>query len=148
MDAFVAGAWRTARRGEIYIGGQWRRLTRAEAYITSAWRNTLSFVAPMTLTATPSVAGYRSTPKPTAGTVITDIATATPSGGAMPYQYSWTASAGVTIGSPANASTNFSAYLVGDSERDATATVTCTDTFGSVATASVSLYFVNQSSFA
>lgn len=145
MDAFVAGAWRNPRRGEIFIGGQWRRLTRGEGYLTSNWRSVLSFVPPMTLSAPSEATGYRTSQKPSSGSVMTNYVTATPSGGAMPYRYAWTATNGVIITNPSQASTAFVLSMGPESYVEASANVTCTDAFGTVATATLSLYFTNQS---
>lgn len=145
MDAFIAGAWRDPRRGEIYIGGQWRRLTRGEGYLTNNWRQTLSFVPPLTLSVPSEATGYRTSQKPTSGQVTTNIVTATPSGGAMPYRYVWSAGSGVTITNPSQASTAFTKFMGPESYEEIPASVTCTDAFGSVATATLTLYFTNQS---
>lgn len=144
MDAFIAGAWRTARRGEVFASGQWRRLTRAEAYLGGQWRQVVTFVPPLSLSVTPLVEGYRSSQKPSAGVVTTNFAIATPNGGTGPYRYQWSAS-GVTFSSPTNASTNLSATLAAESEFSGPGRVTCADSLGTVATADFMFYFQNQS---
>lgn len=146
MDAFISGAWRKVARGEVFIGGAWRRIVRAEAYINGAWRSVASFVPPLSLTTTGSVNGYRYSQRPTSAVVTSDPATATPNGGTAPYRYSWQITEGsVTINSPSMATTTFSANLPGNSQREAVALVTCTDSSGAVATGTVQISLSNDS---
>lgn len=145
MEAFIAGAWRSIGRGEIYIGGQWRRFTRGEAYIGGQWRSIAVFVSPLTVTA-PDVIGTRTTSKPSSGVVVTNVSTATPSGGLSPHTYVWSITSGsASIGSPTGASTSFSKTLSANTEAEATAHVVCTDALGATAAASITLTFSNYS---
>lgn len=145
MDAFVAGAWRTAARGEAFIGNTWRRVTRAEAYIGGQWRQILSFAPPLSLSAPTPIYGSRSPSKPTPGNVVA-YASAVPSGGVAPYRYHWQLMEGqVNISSPQNSATSINYALQANSEADGLLRVTCTDAMGSVAVADVMFYLSNQS---
>lgn len=144
-EVFFSGAWRTPSRGEVLIGGSWRRVTRAEVYVGGNWRTAVQFTPPLSLNVTPAVSGYRYAPKPTTATVFSDYAQATPVGGSGPYRYSWSVSGGFSIGTPTQAATNFSATVPGNSERTATASVTCTDAFGNVASGTVEISLINDS---
>lgn len=147
MEVFFSGAWRTPKRAELVIGGAWRTITRGEAVLNGNWHTIASFVPPLSLTVNPLYAdGRRVTPKPTSGSVVTNIITATPNGGAGPYYYVWSIISGTAIiTSPNTASTSFSAILPPESEREAVAQVTCTDSNGHVASEQVSISFINSS---
>lgn len=148
MDTFIAGAWRTPVRGEIYIGGAWRRLTRGEMYVGDAWHATTSFTPALSLGVTPEVFGYRNSAKPTPGTVRTEYATATPTGGSPPFTYLWTITSGTaSITSPTQASTTFSAFLGADQVSNATAHVICTDGLGASVSGDTDIEFSNMSDF-
>lgn len=137
MDAFIAGAWRTPSRGEVLIGGAWKRLTRAEAYVGGRWRSVLTFVAPVSASVNPSaVEGTINPPSPRTRTVFSETATATPFGGQGPYTYAW-AGMGVTVATPSQAATQFSALVPAESTVEGSASVTVTDAGGNTAVASV-----------
>lgn len=145
MDVFASGAWRTPGRAEVYIGGAWRRVTRAEVYIGGVWRTAVRFTSPMIITVTPTVSGYRYAAKPTTATVTSDYAQVTPTGGVAPYSYVWTESSGMSISNPAQAFTTFSATVAGNSERNGSASVTCTDAVGNTASGNTEISLINDS---
>lgn len=143
MEAFVAGAWRQIARGEIYIGGQWRRLTRAEGYIGAQWRSVATFTPTLSVSIEPNYAqGYANPLHPVGQTITTNAVAATPSGGLGPYSYAW--SGGNT---PSNAVNSFTRFVPADSDITDSASVTVTDALGATASATVDLYFSNQSQF-
>jgi len=147
MDAFISGAWRSAKRAEVYISGGWRKITRAEAFINGAWRSVLSFAPPMTVSVSPSFANGVQTPsRPQNATITSNSVQATPSGGTPPYRYSWIITAGDGYPTaPNNALTAFAATLSSDEETQGGATVTCTDAMGVTATGQCSYYLYNRS---
>lgn len=141
MEAFIAGAWRQARRGEILIGGQWRRVLRAEAYLSGQWRSVATFVPPLTVSAN-DVSG--SITRITADLVVSSVSVATPAGGSPPYTYSWSMLNGFAVpSSPASASTSFTEFVDPYQWSFSTARVTCTDSGGSVATADIGITLQN-----
>lgn len=145
MEAFISGQWRTPTRGEVYIGGTWRRLSRIEVYINGAWRSAAKFIQPLTLRVSPNpVLGSGGGPKPLSRIVSSEAASALPTGGLAPYQYSWAVTSGnVTVRSPTMSSTDFYATLGPNEYRVANATVTCTDALGSVANATLRIELSN-----
>lgn len=144
MDAFISGGWRTPKRGEVLLGGAWRRITRGEVFRAGQWRTCLSFIGPLSLNVTPFVQGFAVGSRFRPETVTTEKAVATPTGGAAPYRYSWSAS-GVTILSQTMASTAFSASVGPGQTISGVATVTCTDSFGSTAVGQTEYYLYNES---
>lgn len=147
MDAFISGAWRTAKRGEVLIGGAWRRITRAEVYRSGTWRSCLSFVPPLSVSVSPASAdGTVNPPRPSAATVTSNQVQATPSGGAAPYRYAWSVlDGGATATSPNMAATAFRAFLGSEQNTSGTARVTCTDNSGNTAVADIPYFLYNQS---
>lgn len=145
MDAFISGGWRTPARGEVLIGGTWRRITRAEVYRGDQWRACLSFVPPLSLNVTPYVDGTVYTGARRPAVVTSSMATATPVGGAMPYTYSWTVTGGAAALAPNMASTAFRATVPYGGEVSGTATVVCTDRFGSTASGQTQYFLYNES---
>ena len=145
MDAFISGAWRTVRRGEVTIGGAPRVITRGEVYRSGTWREAASFIPPLSLNVSPAyVSGIAVTPKPTTRTVYTNYATATPVGGRGPYSYSWIVG-GASAETPSNATTRIFSSLGANQEKTGIATVTCTDSAGTTASAQVEYYLSNES---
>lgn len=137
MDAYIGGAWRSVGSGDVYIDGQWRRLTRSEQYVGGVWKTGDRFLIPLTASATIGVTGLG------VGTVTTEPATATPSGGLAPYTYSWSRISGTygTPNNPASATTTFYARIPPGTIQTATFRCTVTDSLGSTATADVSATF-------
>lgn len=139
MDAFISGAWRTLKRAEVVIGGQFRRLTRIEAYINGQWRSVAKFLSPLTVSAN-NVNGYSY-----GTTYVSNYSTATPNGGLGPYRYQWTRTSGTVNLSTANQATaTFSATVPYYQGAYATATVTCTDSLGNVASANITVYLYSE----
>lgn len=148
LESFFSGVWRAPSRGEVVFGGAFRRLTRGEAYINGQWRPTFTFIPPLSLTATPRISGSRYTQKPTNGIVTSNYATATPSGGAGPFNYSWGVIDGpATIGTPDSAVTNVSAFVAANNAVEGNIIVQCTDSLGSQASAIVGYTLTNGSNF-
>jgi len=147
MDAFISGAWRTAKRGEVFVAGSWRRITRAEIYTGGQWRRCLSFTPPMTVAISPLTPSGASYPRfPSTQRVTTQQIRATPTGGAMPYSYVWTVLSGGATPDVANmALTTVSAPVPPDSLVQGNVQVTCTDIEGNVAVAQVPYYLHNYS---
>ena len=146
MDAFISGAWRTVRRGQVTIGGAPRTITRGEVYRSGIWHEAASFIPPLSLSVSPtSVSGIAYAIKPTRRNVYTDTATATPIGGRGPYSYTWFV-AGASAEAPTNASTRIFANLGANQQITGIATVTCTDSAGTTASAQVDYYLSNESS--
>src|SRR5690349_3453812 len=138
-DLRVGGSWRSITRGEMYRGGSWRTLTRGEIYKGGAWHPLFSFIQPMSVSVSPNPVtrtGHRSP-------VVSVNVTATPTGGAAPYTYSWSVTGGITATAPTNAVTTMSASLVDGSTASGTATVTVTDSLGTVATDSTPVTLTN-----
>lgn len=147
MEAFVDNAWKGVTGAEAFIGGGWRNVVRAEAYIDGQWRTVLSFAPPLTVQTPSEISGYRSAPKPTAGTV-TAYVDALPNGGTAPYKYQWVVVEGsVSLGNPNSAGTSVSAYLPAETDTSGIIQVTCTDANGIVAVSQVMFYLYNQSEF-
>jgi len=145
MDAFISGGWRTPARGEVLLGGAWRRISRAEVYRGGAWRPCLSFVPPLALDVTPFVEGGARSQTARPATVTSSPATATPLGGTGPYSYVWTINGGAFVTAPNMASTQFRATIPAGGELNGTATVVCTDAFGSTASGQTQYSLYNQS---
>jgi len=144
MDAFVSGAWRTAKRAEVLINGNWRQVTRAECYLNGQWRTILSFASPLSVSSY-DVDGVVYNRKP--ALVTSRTATATPTGGTGPYSYSWIiTSGGATVVSPNMATTAFREVIPPGEYMFSTARVTCTDVFGTVATADITITLSNEGS--
>ena len=144
MDAFISGAWRTVRRGEVVIGGTSRSVTRAEVYRSGTWRSAVAFTSPMSLFAN-NVSGIgRNRGKPVS--VVSSTSQATPTGGLGPYTYSWTIlSGGAVASSPNMAATTFRQTVAADTTEVSTARVTCTDVLGTTATADIGITLINES---
>lgn len=142
MDAFISGAWRTPRRGEVLIGGAWRTITRGEQYRSGAWKRIVAFTSPLSVTAF-DVYGEANNRKPVS--VTSQGTRATPQGGTGPYSYSWVITeGGATIVSPNMASTTFR-QLVGPGQQfDSFARVTCTDALGFTAQATINIVMSNE----
>jgi hypothetical protein len=139
MDAYIGGAWRSVASGDVRIDGQWRRLTRCEAYIGGAWRTGKTFTPPLSVSISPTTLNAISLASP----VISEGATATPTGGLGPYTYSWTRITG-TLGSatsPTLASTNFAAFTSDGESGSSTFRCTVTDSRSSTATADITVFF-------
>lgn len=146
MDAFISGAWRTVRRGEVTIGGAPRVITRGEVYRSGTWRECASFIPPLSLNVSPAyVSGTLVAPKPVTRTIYTNYTAATPVGGRGPYSYSWVVG-GASAESPATATTRIFSSLGPNQEKTGIATVTCTDSAGTTASAQVEYYLSNESS--
>ena len=146
MDAFISGAWRTAKRGEVFVAGSWRRITRAEIYRDGQWRRCLSFAPPMTVSVSPSTASGGYTGRfPASRRVTTQNLTATPVGGTGPYSYAWTVTSGAaTANSPSMAVTTLSAQLAPDSVDVGNVRVVCTDAQGNTAIGLADYYLYNE----
>lgn len=150
MDARKNGAWVSPTTAEAYRGGAWRTLKYGEAYYGGAWRQIVSFVAPYTaLSISPSAPAASSF---TSDTITSKTIVATPNGGLGPFTYSWvllssSGLTGVTINSPSNAGTTFTATVGGVGE-SGTATFRCTatDSFGTGQSATVAVYFEHSPS--
>ena len=144
MDAFISGAWRTVRRGEVTIGGAPRLITRVEVYRSGAWYRDARFTSPLTVTA-PSVDGTVFSQRGSAY-VTSSPSQATPSGGLSPYSYLWSITSGtVTSNTPTSASNTFAATVNFNSTKTATARVTCTDALGATAFADITITLNNES---
>lgn len=135
---FIGGAWRTAKARKKYIGGAWRTATRRMIYIAGAWHNAETYVLPLSASASPTDASGTATGKGNL-TITTNTVTVTPIGGLAPFSYSWSASPGITITNPGNATTAFSKLMSPFQETIASATCTITDALGTTATADVSI---------
>ena len=134
----VGGAWKEITGGSIRVSGSWRRLRAIKVYSGAAWRTVATFADALSLSASPSTAtrtGFNATVS--AGPVI-----ATPTGGASPFTYAWVKQSGgnITAASPASSQTVFRGTTMAiDETRAAVFRCTCTDAFGSTATADVSV---------
>lgn len=145
MEAFISGAWRTIRRGEVTVGGSPRTITRVEIYKDGAWRNAARFTSTLTVSAF-GVSGYNFNTNNRPARVTSDTAQATPSGGLGPYSYAWTIISGsAAANSPNMAATSFSQTVTSGVTEDSIARVTCTDSLGSVATADITVSLTNES---
>lgn len=144
MEGFIAGAWRSFGRAEIYIGGAWRRLTRIEGYIGGQWRTAATFIQPLTVSVIPPETFGSQTPfKPSIQVVTTNSVTARPSGGLAPYTYSWDGAPDPI--NPNSATTSFRRTLPPETSQTRTYHVTVTDSLGNVATDSAGASFDNHS---
>jgi len=145
MDAFIAGGWRTPKRGEVLIGGAWRTITRGEQYRSGAWKRIAAFVSPMSVTAndaTGSIVNRKPAP------VTSNFSIATPTGGLAPYSYAWTIIEGsaVTL-TPNNAATQFRGVVAPGNDTYSIARVVCTDALGTTATTTVGISLFNEGQF-
>jgi hypothetical protein len=134
------GAWRDVPNGRIRINNNWRPLTRILVFNEGAWRSSSIFVSPLSLAIAPtSVSGIITAP----GTVTTNVASSTPTGGLAPFTYSWVRISGVSASptSPTNAATSFNFFLDTPGTASAVFRCTVTDALGSTATADVTAIF-------
>lgn len=140
MRARADGAWREVEGGQVYVAGAWRQLSEARAYISGAWETVATFIPSLSLEITPTIVGASITG---AGVATSNAATATPTGGSAPFTYSWARVGGVSGSpdSPTNATTTFSKTLGNGDETGETFRCTCTDSFGTTATADISVTF-------
>jgi hypothetical protein len=141
MKVRLGGAWRDIVGARIYSSGSWRSLKSIKVYFDGSWRDVANFTAgagTITLTlSTSSISATRRTSNVNSGQI-----TATPSGGQVPYTYAWVKQSGDSISAtnPTSAITSFQATgMAVDETRNAVFRCTCTDTFGSSATADVSV---------
>ena len=136
LKVIVGSTTKDAARASVYPSTTAKRATRIEAWNGSAWKLVQSFAPPMTLAITPNgVEGITSFPFPVV--VVSDSATATPTGGVGPYTYVWTISAPISPDTPNAASTTFSAPVSPGSPESGTATCTATDSLGTTTSATV-----------
>ena len=128
----VSGAWKTVASGKVRIGGAWKQIASCQVYTGGAWKEVTGFAPAMTASISPSDAvGYIFG----AGTVTSEAATCTPSGGTAPYTYSWVILYGdATATNPTSASTAFSQVVNYDTVTGS-AQCTVTDANGTAATA-------------
>lgn len=138
MRVRISGAWRDVQSGRVRIGGAWKEITGARCYVGDAWKEIQGFIAPLSVTVSPNVVegnGF-------AGTVTTENAAATPSGGRAPYTYAWSYVSGDTNFS-ATASTSaltaFQITMAGGSDANSDWRVTVTDALGATATDTVTI---------
>lgn len=145
MRAFNAGAWRTPDAGQIRVSGAWRSVTKITGYIGGAWRDVVTFVQPLTASASISdVSGFAVGPSD--AFVTTETVTVTPSGGQGPYTYAWTRTSGSgSANAPASATTSFTDFVAVDAANVATFQCLVTDSLGTTTTVSVGATFANSS---
>jgi hypothetical protein len=141
MKVRVNGAWKDVSAGRVRVGGQWKALTEARAYISGAWETIATFIPDLSLSApaSESVTIFGS------GTATTVPVTATPTGGQTPFTYSWArvgAGSGTAV-SPTSATTRFSRAMGTGDDVTEVFRCTCTDAFGTTATADVSVDFTS-----
>lgn len=132
------GVLRTITAGSIQDGATLRPLRAIQIMDGATLRTVASFVAPMTVAASPTeVIGTD-----TGSTVTSQSATVTPTGGGAPYTYAWVRNTGsATINSPTSATTTFTETGLAVSElRTSTFTCTVTDASGQTATANVTAF--------
>jgi len=139
-DIRVGGSWHTITHGEMYRGGSWRTLTRGEIYKSGAWHTLFYFIQPMSVSISPDFVSKVSRTSPVTSVDVTT----TPSGGAAPYTYAWSTSAGITATAPTNAVTKMTAALGDGDTVSGTASVTVTDSLGTTAGDSVPVTLTNQ----
>ena len=141
MQGRIGGAWRTPTACKAYVGGQYRSIKAIKAFVDGSWRDVANFTTgggTITLTASASSVtrtGFNSSIQ--AGPVLV-----TPAGGQSPYTYAWTRESGALISATSanSAQTYFRASNMSElEERNAVFRCTCTDAFGSTATADVSV---------
>jgi hypothetical protein len=142
MQIRKGGAWRTTASAQAYINGAWRTILNGKCFKGGKWRDACNFTVP---TPTPSP-----TPTPTPGLslavspsssyvisadpiVVSDPITATPSGGAAPYNYVWSIvysdGHSFTI-TPNSATTAVRATLTSGATASCTIHCVCTDNTG------------------
>lgn len=145
LKVVVSGVEKTAARASVIINGVAKAARRVEAWNGSAWKLVQSFAGPLSLSVSPEeVTGQEFSGAP--AYVTSSNATATPSGGQGPYTYSWAmlTGTGFTINTPTKASTSFSGTVNSPGAKLGTARCTCTDVFGTTATADVSIILQNS----
>lgn len=129
---------------KVMLGGTLRTIKQVKVMESDTLRTVASFATPLSLSISPNPVtgdGFSGVP-----TVVTSgSATATPAGGLGPYSYSWVmlTGTGFSIGNPTNASTSFSATVNSPGIKNGSARCTCTDLFGTTATADVSITLTN-----
>lgn len=144
LKVIVGSATKDAARAAVYPSTTAKRVNRIEAWNGSAWKLVQSFLTELTASASPSSAsgaGGGFSPE----VVTTNTVTITPAGGQAPYSYFWTLleGSGVTIGSPATASTSFSTYLTVGNVATDTARCTVVDSLSSSVTVDVPVSLTN-----
>lgn len=134
----VGGAWKDISGGSVRVSGSWRRLTAIKAYFDSAWRTVAVFADSLSLSLSAS-----SISRTGANSTVTSAAVlATPTGGSSPFTYAWAKQSGglISATNPTSAQTTFRATNMTDQEeRSAVFRCTCTDAYGSTATADVTV---------
>lgn len=134
--ANIGGTWRKSTLWEN-VGGTWRKLT-PWVNVGGAWKKDPSpSDQTLAVAASPdSVSGAIS--RPGSGIATTNEATASVTGGAAPYTYTWNSSDGVMVATAATSpTTRFSAPVDGGDALFDTFTVLVTDAKGQTATATV-----------
>jgi hypothetical protein len=151
VKALDAGSvLRTISKMRVLDGSTLRNIVRMKVMDTGATLRTVAtFATPLSVSITPPTLYKESY---AANVLISDPATAVPSGGLGPYTYSWTIIAGGASVNPptTNATVDFtSEVLVEDAApEESTARVTCTDSSGQTATATVTMAFYFYNPFA
>ena len=144
LKVIANGATKDAASAKAVVGNAQKRVTRIDAWNGSAWKVAQSFATSLTLSVTPTASGTGASSGVV--TVSSSTATATPTGGVAPFTYAWTKTSGdtLTVNSPTNASTTFSAAVGPEEIKGATYLCTATDSLGSTATGSVNVIITNN----
>lgn len=142
MRAFLSGQWRDVSSGDVRIGSEWRPLVRAEYFNGTEWKQIVSFVPPLSLSISPTIAGGSI---PAAGLVTTNSVSAVPTGGQAPFTYLWEFVSGdaSSVTTPTTAATTFSSTVAYLENRSATFRCTATDAIGQTATAEITATFAS-----
>lgn len=137
-----AGITRTITGMLVKHAGSTRRVKSVKVMQGGTLRTVAQFASTLSASVTPSaVVGGAASNFP--ATVTTQTATATPSGGAAPYTYSWVNVSGYgSINRPTQAGTSFTA-TVPTGTFHGVFRVTITDAIGQTATADVTASFTN-----
>lgn len=144
----AGGSLRTINNMTVLDGGTSRRVVRMKVMDADGvtLRTVATFADQLSLTISPDdIDAFGTT-----ATIVTETATATPSGGFAPFTYAWAKVSGddITADSSSVASTKFRATNLGQNEtRTATFECTATDSAGSTATDTITITILRFEDF-
>jgi hypothetical protein len=142
MKVNVGGTLKPVVRVKANIGGTLKTVVRAKHNVAGTIKAGDTFTPALSLSVTPSSIYAVSNSSP----VISEYATATPTGGLAPYTYSWVRTSGAgSISSPSSSVTSFSDSLAPDNLSSGTFTCTVTDNLGATASGVVEVEFERTS---
>lgn len=140
MKVSVGGVFKDVASIKVSPINAWKAVANTKAAVGGVWKVGETFTVPLSVSL--SDISPQGRDRTNVGFAVTNSVTATPSGGVLPYAYSWALLSGVGVAdSPNSASTTFTGSVSEGESLTGTFRVTVTDAFAQTVTADLAATF-------